>query len=512
VSRIRIFIRNISWNYVSAIAEILVFFILTPIVVKHLGATVYAIWVLLHVIVFYLNFFDLGLYTALVKFVARFQEVKDMNSLNEVIGSTLTMMTVAGIAAFITSLILAWLFVPYYFDVTPEMLDTLKLAVMLFGIKLLISFPGSVFRAIFEGYQRYDVLGVINTILTVMTAVGIYIAIRFFDAGILLLAIVEIASAITGVIVYLFFVARMFPEITPAYQGVGGENWQRMRSYSWWVAFNEMLAEGASRIDRLLIPVFLSVAMVTPYVLICSVAGAIFLMIGPISEVFFSLSSAIEARDDKAKLRTLLLKGTKLVMGFSLPVAVAAMAYGEAFLNWWVGAEYVALDGPVLELVVASYVVYSFIIIGYNILMALSRLQGLFVTSLIEAIIATILAVLTLPEYGLTGLAGSLLVANSLVTFLLRAPYFCRVLDQNIAEYLLDSLLRPLLPVIPAVATVYVINQVLVSEEIAALVIKGVIVGSVYFVSFYFLSLSKDEKDEYGGHIREMILGGQAHG
>jgi len=512
VSRARSFVRNISWNYVSAIADILTFFILTPIVVKHFGATVYAIWVLLHVIVFYLNFFDLGLYTALVKFVARFQEVKDINALNEVIGTTLTMMTVAGIAAFIASLVLAWLFVPYYFDVTQGMLDTLKLAVMLFGIKLLISFPGSVFRAIFEGYQRFDVLGVITTMMTVMTAVAIYIAIRFFDSGILLLAVVEITSAITGIIFYVYIVAKLFPDIKPAFNGVGGENWQRLRSYSWWVAFNEMLAEGASRIDRLLIPVFISVAMVTPYSLICSVAGAIFLMIGPITEVFFSLSSAIEARGDKNKLRTLLLKGAKLVMGFSLPVSVAAMAYGEAFMNWWVGAEYVALDGPVLQLVVVNFLVTAYIITGHNILMALSRLQGLFVISVIEVIIAVVLAVLTLPDYGLTGLAGSLLVANSLVTFLLRVPYFCRALDQNIAEYLLDSLLRPLLPVIPAVATVYVINQVLVSEEIAALVIKGAIVGSVYLFGFYFLSLSKDEKEEYGAHLREMILGGQALG
>ena len=507
MSRAGSFIRNISWNYVSALAEVLVFFIITPVVVKHFGTTVYGVWILLHVIIFYLHFFDLGLYTALVKFVARFREVGDFTAINDVVGSTLTMMAVAGVAAFAASIALAWFFVPYYFDVSDELADTLTLAVMLFGANLLVFFPGSVFRAIFEGYQRYDVLGAISTLMTVLTAVASYIVIVVYDCGILLLASVEIASAIIGVALYVFFVGKLFPEVKPSFSGVGGENWKRLRNYSWWVAFNEMLAEGASRIDRLLIPVFISISMVTPYSLVCSVAGAIFLMIGPITEVFFSLSSAIDARDDTAQLRTLLLKGSKLVMSFSLPVSVVAMAYGEEFLNWWVGAEYVTLDGPVLELIVASFVVTAFVITSSNILMALSRLKGLFVISLVELLIAVILAVLTLPEYGLAGLAASFLVANSLVTFLLIVPYVCKALNQNIVEYLLDSLFRPFLPVLPSLAVIYLLDQMLVSGGIVELVIKAAIVGCVYLLGFYVLSLSKGEKQEYGGHIRELIFG-----
>lgn len=507
MSRAASFIRNISWNYVSAVADILVFFILTPIVVKHFGVTVYGVWILLHAIIFYLNFFDLGLYTALVKYVANFREVGDFTSLNDVVGLTLMMMAVAGVAAFTTSIVLAWFFVPYYFNVSDEMIDTLTLAIMLFGVNLLVSFPGSVFRAIFEGYQRYDVLGAISTLMTVLTAVASYIVIVVYDSGILLMASVEIAFSIIGVVLYVFFVGKLFPEVKPGFGGAGGENWKRLRSYSWWVALNEMLVEGASRIDRLLIPVFISVSMVTPYSLVCSVAGAIFLMVDPITEVFFSLSSVFDARDDKGQLRTLLLKGTKLVMGFSFPISVCAMAYGEEFLNWWVGADYVTLDGPVLELVVASFVVTAFIITSSNILMAISRLKGLFVISVIELLIAVILAVLTLPEYGLAGLAASFLVANSLVTFLLLVPYVCKALNQSIFEYLLDSLFRPLLPVLPSLAVVYLLDQVLVSGGIVELVIKAAIVGGVYLLGFYVLSLSKNEKEEYGGHIRDLIFG-----
>ena len=63
------------------------------------------------------------------------------------------------------------------------------------------------------------------------------------------------------------------------------------------------------------------------------------------------------------------------------------------------------------------------------------------------------------------------------------------------------------MPVLPSIAVVYLLDQVLVSGGIAELVFKGAIVACVYLLGFYLLSLSKDEKEEYGGHIRELIFG-----
>ena len=60
---------------------------------------------------------------------------------------------------------------------------------------------------------------------------------------------------------------------------------------------------------------------------------------------------------------------------------------------------------------------------------------------------------------------------------------------------------------LPSLAVVYLLDQVLVSGGIVELVIKAAIVGGVYLLGFYVLSLSKNEKEEYGGHIRDLIFG-----
>jgi O-antigen/teichoic acid export membrane protein len=116
VSRISRVLRNASFNYLGAAASVGVMLLVTPIVVGHLGVAVYAIWVLAHRIVFYINFVDLGLYSAVVKYVAQLSGRGDTREMNRVIGATPTALSICGVVVFPLSRLIAGIVGPGFFD------------------------------------------------------------------------------------------------------------------------------------------------------------------------------------------------------------------------------------------------------------------------------------------------------------------------------------------------------------------------------------------------------------
>jgi O-antigen/teichoic acid export membrane protein len=265
------------------------------------------------------------------------------------------------------------------------------------------------------------------------------------------------------------------------------------------------LAEGGAELEKVLIPILLSVALLTPYALICSVAAAIFLAVEPITDVFFPLSSAYDASDDKQRLRVLLTRGTKLVMAISLPLAVGIVAYGEDFILLWIGEEHVDLPPGVMPLVVLSFATTAFVLTATTILLAMGKVREVFWMSIAELGLAVILILIAVPRFELVGLAGSLLVANVAITFFWVVPYVCGLLGQGVGAFLGQSLLRPLFAVVPMGLLILWLEPYLVNDTIWRLLIPAALASGVYALAFFALSLTALERDLCFSSVRRLL-------
>ena len=501
MSTLRVLTRNISWNYVQAGTSLAVAFLLTPIVLEHLGEVGFGIWVLLKAILFYLAFLDLGLYNALVKYAAEYSEREDWAALNGLLRTTTSALAVAGVAALVLSLIVAWLVVPHTFNVPAERLAELRLATVLLGADLLLAFPVSPLRAVLEGRQRFDALSGVSIVATVTLAVATVVGLRL-GYGILALVAIEIAGTVLTGALYAILLRRLYPRVRLGFGPLHGPHLRRIRGYSTWTSLNEILAEGGAEVEKLLIPMVLSVSLLTPYTLICTVAAVIFLAIEPITDTFFPLSSAYDALRDRTRLRALLIRGTKLVMAISLPLAVAVLAYGEQFILVWVGEDRVTLPPGVLPLVVISFTVTAFVMTGTTILLALARVKEVFWMGIAELALAVALVLLTVPRYGLVGLAGSLLVANTVVTFVWIVPFVNRLLGQNLTEFLGQSLLRPLTAAVPMGLFIVWLERHVPGTALWQLVVKSGIATALYLGTFSLVSLTAEERSLCAASLR----------
>ncbi len=493
MSNLRALTRNISWNYVQAGVSVVVYFLVTPVVVGRLGEVGFGIWVLLRAILFYLRFLDFGFHNALVKYVAEYGERRDWRAVNGLAATTASVLSIAGVAAFVASAVLAWFVVPYAFHVPASRIAELQWATMLLGVDLLLAFPASVIGAVFEGRQRFDVLSGVTMAGSIVCA-GATVLVLELGYGILALVAVEIGGTILTTGLSLALLRRLEPQIRLAFGPIGGPHLRRIRGYSTWTSLNEILAEGGAEVEKLLIPVILSVSLLTPYTLVCTVAAVIFLAIEPLTDAFFPLSSAYDAVGDQSRLKHLLMRGTKIVMAISLPLAVAVAAFGEDFIVSWIGDASVTVPAGVMPLIVASFTVTAFVLTASTILLALARVKEVFFMGIAELALAVGFVLTAVPRFGLAGLAGSLLAANALVTFLWIVPYTCRLLGQSPTDFLSQALIRPLLPAVPMAAVVVWLNVQAPATSLPWLVFKSGVAGCVYLAAFYGLSLTAEER------------------
>jgi O-antigen/teichoic acid export membrane protein len=404
---------------------------------------------------------------------------------------------IAGAAALAGSWLVAWLLIPNVFNVPIESIAELQFATVLIGIDLLIAFPGSALSAVLEGRQRFDVLSAISIPITITGALATVLVLNA-GYGVTALVCIAIASTVVDVVVSWALLRRLFPETRVSLAGLSRadifNHLKKIRHYSTWTSLNEVLAEGGAELEKLLIPILLSVSLLTPYTLIVTVCAAIFLAVEPITDTFFPLSSAYDSGNDKARLRELLTRGTKLVVGISLPLSVALVFYGGAFIELWIGAENIDVPDGVLPLVVVSFLVTAFVLTGTTVLLAMAHVKQVFWMGISELALAVVLVLLTVPSMGLVGLAGSLLAANVLLTFAWIVPYVCRLLDQNIATFLWGALVRPLLAAAPMAFAIVWLSNLSAPDTLWRIALNSTLAGAVYVVVFLVLSLTSQER------------------
>src|SRR3569833_77510 len=96
-ARFQGWLRNVGSSYADAAVGGVVFVLLSPVIVRHLGNEAYAVWVLAHTITFYLAFLDLGFANAQVRYHARFSAHGNVEAVRQVISTSIVSLLVVGV-------------------------------------------------------------------------------------------------------------------------------------------------------------------------------------------------------------------------------------------------------------------------------------------------------------------------------------------------------------------------------------------------------------------------------
>ncbi|MEO8464156.1 MAG: lipopolysaccharide biosynthesis protein [Gammaproteobacteria bacterium] len=442
-------LRNVSSNYVKVGVNGLVLLFLTPYVVNELGVAQYAVWVILHTVGYYLRFLDLGVADAQVQRHSVLQARGATTELGRLHGTVLTLFVGAGLLALALSIAAAVLPSADLFDIPPEFRSVYVLVLPLVGLAVLFSFTEGAFNGLFEAYQRYDAMNAIDVVLAVLAAAATFAALHF-GYGLIGLAVVAAAADGLGAVVKAVAARRMFPAHAQPRLGFDPDSWRAIRGFSLWNSLNDLVTEGTSNLDKLLIPIWLASTLVAPYSLALTVAAMVFVAAEPVTETFFPIAARRHGRSDTIALGLLLTRGSKLVNVATLPTTVVVICFGGALLDVWIGEDVVKVPSAVLWLTVLSFYLSTYLWTSLSVLMGAGKARTVFWISAGEVLLAVVLLLTFVPPLGLTGFALASFAANLAVGLGFLVPYACRLTRLAYWPFLGRTFLRPIAAVLPA--------------------------------------------------------------
>src|SRR5437016_3831736 len=211
------FIVNVLWSWTGVAAGFFQGFIITPFIIRRLGAEHYGIWLIIFSILEYLWFFDLGLNTAVCVFCARFMAVENYEKINEVICTALfyfsmIALVVWGLAPFLASN--AYRFLP----VTPAYRHEFATLILITGISWGLCIVLHLFLSALDGFQRFDLTSRIMVLQVALRSAGYFLALKL-GYGLVAMAEVFVATQILGYLLNFLNFRRVFPylRLAPSY-------------------------------------------------------------------------------------------------------------------------------------------------------------------------------------------------------------------------------------------------------------------------------------------------------
>jgi O-antigen/teichoic acid export membrane protein len=388
-------------------------------------------WALVGSITSYYALLDLGLTSAVNRFLTRAITRTETTTANAVIVTGLVIFSAVGALAFVIAIAVA-LAATWFFTDAGE-IAVFRQIVLILGADVALAFPFAVFNAVLVAHYRFDVVSAVQlSALAVRTALIVY----FISHGysILALAVITLAVNMPSRLVVAFAARRLLPwlKLSPAYfrpdQARALFGYGR---YAFVAAFADRIR---FQIDTLVVASFLGVGLVTHYAIAARVTqmfmDLIIRVFGVIGPVFVRL----DASGDRAQMRDTFLLATRVSVLASVTVAGGIIILGERFIQLWVGSDYRDAYWPMVILT-SSLAVGLMQMPSVSFLFASARHRFFAYLSTGEAIANLGLSIILVRDYGMLGVSLGTAIPLLVTKLILQPPYVCNALALDLRAY-----------------------------------------------------------------------------
>jgi O-antigen/teichoic acid export membrane protein len=452
----------------------------TPIVVHHLGAEQYGIFSLSLAIVSFLNLLDVGISTALVRFIADRSARRDVDGINRLAAASFALYVALGLVGVAVTVVVVTAFTNDLFNLSASAVPSARFAFVAAGIAFFFTFIGKTFGAVILGLQRNDVAAAIRIAITASTGVGTIVLV-YLGYGVRALVSLVAAVALGSLGGYVLLARRLVPELAVHVKPDRQVLMTTLR-FSAWIFLANTSAFLLFQLDRFFLGALKSVSLVTYYAVPGSAASYIFVAVANLAGITIAVATGLFARDEQNRVVELYFRATRFVWLFLLAVAVPVLILARPILEFWIGATFADRSTTVLRLLVLTYVVLSLAVVPYNVILAAGRPRILGLVNCATFLINLTLILVLVPPYGLVGAAWAyLLSVIPLGFFVFYAE--TRVLHVSPSHWLTLAM-RFAIPIIATAALSFVLLKIVTN---LAGVVAALAAGSALFALIYLL-------------------------
>jgi len=397
------FALNVGMNWVATAVNMVVPFFLTPFVVRHLGTVQYGIWILAVSTVSYLALLDLGLRSAVIRFVSKAQAEGNHAEGAKLIGAALWFRMLIALGVSCLSILLAFL-MPHFFKIPASLVSASRITVLACALGVAVTLISGVFGAVLAAIHRFDLLSSITMIQTILRAGGVLVILRS-GRGLISLACWEFMVILGIGILTCLIAMRIFPASRTRVRRPEPSVLRAIWSYSFTTFVFMMAVQVIINTDSLVVGAFLSVSMVTLYSIGSSLVSYASQVSSAVSTTFMPMASGLDASGRHEDLRRMLFRGTQAMLGLVFPIALALIFRGRTFISIWMGPQYGLVSETVLQILMISLFFSMADSTAGAVMMAIDKHKPVARWAVYEAVLNLGLSIILVRKIGIYGVA-----------------------------------------------------------------------------------------------------------
>jgi len=450
--KLRKILQGSGSNLIRVFLSALVGIALPPFLVRHLSAPEYSAWVLILQLSAYVSLLDLGIQTAISKFIAEYDSAGNGLGCSRVLSTSFRILSFAALAGMGQIAVLTWQ-VPRLFHQMPvALIRDVRGALLLIGVSVAVSLPFNAFLAVFIGLQRYGFPTILLTISKVLSSATL-VALLLMRPTLLQLASV-IAAFNIGTAIAQFVGWRRFGKDKVDFSWAAYEPAFAIRIMKYcgvltiW-SLSSLLISG---LDTVIVghydfrnTGYYAIASSVTNFLMVAVASAF----GPLIPAISSLQSVGSSQQIGDVAVNTTRYNALILYLCGLPVLFGSYA----LLSLWVGKDYASQSATYLVVLLVGNIVRQ---LGYPYALAVvaTGSQHLAtIAAVAEAVVNLALSIWLIQRIGALGVAIGT-VAGAVVSIALHigvSMHFTRsAISIHRAEFLKQGLLRPLVCILPS--------------------------------------------------------------
>jgi len=420
-------------------------------------------------------FQDLGLLTALTKYISEF---KTKNNLKDIKNSIL----IVFIILLLVNLLLGTLFIIFsdYFALVFLHNINLSIYIKVCTISVMLSPLLSVFKAIFQGYHQMFYFSLIDFLQTTLVFLLSFI---FIELGFGLVSpfLAYILMFLLFIPFYLIFIKKTFPSFWKF-----KFNFEKILSkklIKFGLAVILTCAAGIifNYSDTVMIAFFRSLQEVGLYNSAYPTAKVLWMLSGALTLVLLPISSELWVKKDIFRLK----EGIKLLYKYSfilvIPASLVFFVFPDFILLFLFGLEYTAASN-VLRLLSIGTIFYIIFQINNSILMGIGKPEQVSKVMLFAALLNLIGNFILIPPYGIIGATISTIISFIIIAFL----SFSKLNKIISIDFVFKEFLLILFNSIVFLITLYLVKIYLIAN-VWIILITSLILGSIVYLIGLFL-------------------------
>lgn len=477
--------------------------LMVPIMIRYLGDSLYGVWIFLNSIFMYLNIMHFGMGASIVKYVSEAKGKDDYTEQNRVIN--VIFFSYVWISSIVFAVFLALVFfAPGIFSHADMQASQLQIISIILVFNLCVSLPLSSFGGIIMGYQRYDIVNIINTANTAVRFLFIWLFLSR-GSGIITIAVITLISSLSEGMLTFIFSRRLFPSFSFAYRYFTRENIGKIISFSSFTFINNIMDKLIYQTDYIVIGILSSSADVVNF----SIPNRFVQYFRTISFQFLNVlsptASELEARNETEKIREITIQSIKYTYVFTFLLGSILLFFGDRLTEIWVGARYLTTV-RILVVLTISHVVTIPLNINRIILWGLAKVKVPTLLTILEGLSNLGISIILIRSMGIMGVALGTAISQVIFKGIALPIYSMRELKIGIDARIVKITVRLIALAAAGCALNYAYSSFFGTGSIYFYTAAGILLNiAFYSVMTYAALLERDERDRLNSFLRRKL-------